>query len=81
MSLCYFWLLLQLRLDAVVLCAQLIDHFLHRSRRSIAVVEICSAVTVVTVEPCLCCFSGSASDSSVFGVSSRFYPSCLFHRY
>ena len=65
----------------MLLYARLVDHFVHRSHRSIAVIEDCSAVIAVTVDPPLRCSSGSSIAFNVFGVSYRFFPSCLFHRY
>ena len=54
----------------MVLHAQLIDHFVHRSSRNIAVIVACSAVVAVNVDPSLRWSSGSVIDSSVIGVSS-----------
>ena len=65
----------------MVLCARLVDRFVHRSHRSIAVVEDYSAVIAVNVDLLHSCFSGLASYSSAFGVSFWFFPSCLFNRY
>ena len=51
----------------------------------LAVVEIspvkaAAAVVTVTVDPPLRCSSGSSIAVNVFGVSSWFFPSGLFHR-
>ena len=72
---------LQLRLVPVMLCARLVDRFVHCSHRSIAVVEDCSAVIAVTVDPPIRCSFGSSIAFNVFGVSSWFFSCDLFHRY
>ena len=61
--------------------ARLVDHFVHCSHRSIAVVEDCSAVIAVTVDLPIRCSSGSSIAFNVFGVSSWFFPCCLFKIY
>jgi len=68
-SLCPYEVLLQLHLVAVMLCALLLDRFVHRSHRNIAVVVACSAVVAVNVEPLHRCSFGPALCSVVFGVS------------
>ena len=47
----------------------LIAHFVHHSRLSTAVTEVCSAVAAVNVDPRHRCFSGLALCSNVFVVS------------
>jgi len=73
--------LLQLRLDAVVLNILLIACFDHRSHRSFAFAEVCSAVIAVNVDPPIRCSSGSSIAFNMFGVSFWFFPSYLFNRY
>jgi hypothetical protein len=73
--------LFQLLRDAVVLCARLIDRFVHRSSRNIVVVVACSAVVAVNVDPSLRWSSGSVIDSSMIGVSSWVFLGHLFSRY
>ena len=64
-----------------MLCARLVDRFVHRSHRSIAVVEDCSAVIAVTVDLPIRCSSGSSIAFNVFGVSSWFFLCLLFHHF
>ena len=45
------------------------------------VIEDCSAVIAVTVDPPIRCSSGSSIAFNVFGVSFWFFPSCLFNHY
>ena len=65
--------LLQFRLDAVVLNTLLIARFDHRSHRSAATDDRCSAVGAVHVELLLRGSSGLALCSVAFGVSSWFF--------
>ena len=65
----------------MVLCARLVDRFVYCSHRSIAVVEVCSAVVAVTVDPPIRCSSGSSIAFNMFGVSFWFFPSYLFNHY
>ena len=65
----------------MVLCAQLVDRFVHRSHRSIAVVEDCSAVIAVTVDPPLRCSSGSSITFNMIGVSCWCFLDPLFNCY
>ena len=60
---------------------RLIAPFIHRSHRNIVTDVVRAAVLAVTVDPPLRCSSGSSIAFNVFGVSYRFFPSCLFHRY
>ena len=64
-----------------MLCALLLDHFIHRSHRNTAVDAYGAAVSALIDDELLCCSSGSAICSSVFGVSCCFFPSILFNHY
>ena len=72
---------LQLRLVPVMLCAWLVDRFVHRSHWNIAIVVARAVVVSVTVDPPLRCSSDSSIAFNVFGVSSWFFSCGLFHRY
>ena len=74
-------MLIQLHLDAVVLYALLLGHFIHHSHRSTTVAVARAAVLAVTVDPPLRCSSDSSITFNVIGVSSWFFPSGLFRHY
>ena len=59
----------------------LFDPFDHRSRQNVVAVMVRAAMIAVIVDPPLRCSSGSSIAFNVFGVSSWFFPSCLFHCY
>ena len=80
-SLCPCEVLLHLLHVAVMLCALLLDHFIHRSHRN-TVVDVCFAVVfAVTDNELLRCSSSPSFCSSVFGVSSRFFLGLLLNCY
>ena len=59
----------------------LIAPFIHRSHRNAVTDVVRVAVLAVTVDPPLRCSSGSSIAFNVFGVSSWFFPCCVFKRY
>ena len=65
----------------MLLYDRLFDPFDHRSRLNAVTDVVRAAVIAVTVDPPLRCSSGLSIAFNVFGVSSWFFPSCLFHRY
>ena len=64
-----------------MLYERLIAPFILYSRRNTTIDDRCSAVAAVLVDPLIRCSSGSAIDSSVFGLSSLVFLGHLFNRY
>ena len=65
----------------MLLYDRLFDPFDHRSRLNDVTDVVSAAVIAVTVDSPLCHSSGSSITFSVFGVSSWFFPCCVFKRY
>ena len=80
-SLCPCEVFLHLLHVAMMLCALLLDHFVHRSHRSTIADVVRTAVIAMTDDELLRCSSSPFFCLSVFGVSSWCFLGLLFNRY